>query len=157
MKLALTNINQAVDDAIKLTAARLRKDNISIDTSLAKDLPKVYADVHLLEQAIINMITNAAEAVQGTGKPGRIHIATQETTGTVLITIKDSGPGVPSAIRDKIFDPYFTTKSDGSGIGLSLCQRIVADHGGNIEVSSSDWGGSQFVIRIPREKRGQSR
>ncbi|MEW6386636.1 MAG: PAS domain S-box protein [Thermodesulfobacteriota bacterium] len=154
LKLAPTDINLAVDDAIKLTAARLRKDNIKIDSSLAQDLPPVYADLHLLEQAIINMITNAAEALKGIGEPGRILIATQESKGEVLITIDDSGPGIPPAIRDKIFDPYFTTKSDGSGIGLSLCQRIVADHGGNIEVSPSDLGGSQFIIRIPKEKRG---
>jgi PAS domain S-box-containing protein len=154
LKLAPSDINLAVDDAIKLTAAKLRKDNIKIDSSLAEDLPLVYADKPLLEQAIINMITNAAEALHGVGKPGRINIATQEAKGAVLITIKDSGPGIPPAIRDKIFTPYFTTKSDGSGIGLSLCQRIIADHGGNIEVSSSDLGGSQFIIRIPREKRG---
>ena len=117
----------------------------------AEDLPLVYADKHLVEQAIINMITNAAEALKGTGEPGYIQVATQETPAAVLITIKDSGPGIPLAIRDKIFDPYFTTKSDGSGIGLSLCQRIITDHGGNIEVSSSDMGGTQFVIRIPRE------
>jgi len=151
LKLARSDINLAVDDAIKLTATRLRKDNIKVDGDLAEDLPLVYADKQLVEQAIINMITNAAEALHGTGEPGHIHIATQEAKGAVLITIKDSGPGIPQSIRDKIFDPYFTTKSDGSGIGLSLCQRIITDHGGNIEVSSSDMGGTQFVIRIPRE------
>jgi len=154
LKLAPSDINLAVDDAIKLSATKLRKDNVRIDSSLAANLPLVYADKQLLEQTIINMITNAAEAVRGTGEPGYIHIATQASGDAVLITIKDSGPGIPPALRDKIFDPFFTTKSDGSGIGLSLCQRIIADHGGNIEVSSSDLGGTQFVIRLPREKRG---
>ncbi|MEW6657623.1 MAG: PAS domain S-box protein [Thermodesulfobacteriota bacterium] len=156
LKLARSNINLAVDDALKLTAAKLRKDNVRIDSSLAADLPLVYADQPLLEQAIINMITNAAEALRSTGKPGHIHIATQTVQDAVLIAIEDSGPGIPPAIRDKIFDPFFTTKSDGSGIGLSLCQRIIADHGGNIEVSSSDLGGTKFVIRLPREKRGSA-
>ncbi|MHB8068531.1 MAG: PAS domain S-box protein [Desulfobaccales bacterium] len=156
LKLALSDINLAVDDAIKLSATKLRKENVKIDCTLAADLPRVYADNQLLEQTMINMINNAAEALKGTGKAGRIHIATQAAHNAVLITIKDSGPGIPPAIRDKVFDPYFTTKSDGSGIGLSLCQRIITDHGGTIEVSTADLGGTQFVLRIPREKRGQA-
>lgn len=154
LRLALSDLNLAVDDAIKLSATKLRKENVKIDCSLAADLPRVYADNQLLEQTIINMITNAAEALKGTGQPGRIHIATQAAHDAVLITIRDSGPGIPPAIRDKIFDPFFTTRSDGSGIGLSLCQRIITDHGGTIEVSTADLGGTQFVIRLPREKRG---
>jgi signal transduction histidine kinase len=156
LKLSLSDINVAVDDAIKLSAAKLRKDNVRIDSSLATDLPLVYADKPLLEQTIINMITNAAEALRSKEDQGRIHIATQAAPDAVFITIEDSGPGIPPAMRERIFDPFFTTKSDGSGIGLSLCQRIIVDHGGNIEVSSSDLGGTQFIIRLPREKRGSA-
>jgi signal transduction histidine kinase len=66
--------------------------------------------------------------------------------------ISDTGPGVPANIKDKIFDPFYTTKSDSTGIGLSLCHRIIMDHGGFLGVSSSRWGGAQFLIEIPVEK-----
>ncbi|MBW1798969.1 MAG: HAMP domain-containing histidine kinase [Deltaproteobacteria bacterium] len=64
------------------------------------------------------------------------------------MSISDSGPGVPSNIRDKIFDPFFSTKNDGTGIGLSIAQRIVIDHGGSLTVSQSKWGGAEFTIKI---------
>ena len=149
LKLASTVINQAVDNAIKLTATSLRKVNIKIDSHLAADLPLVNVDLQLLEQALLNMITNAAEALKGIGEPGRIHLATQKAKDGVLITVKDSGPGIPPEIRNRIFDPFFTTKVDGSGIGLSLCQRIIADHGGTIVIASSELGGTQFTIHLP--------
>ncbi|MDD5640231.1 MAG: PAS domain S-box protein [Syntrophales bacterium] len=151
LKLAPTDVNLAVDIAIKLTAASLRKDNIKIDSSLATGLPLVIADLQLLEQALLNMITNACEALRSTGKPGEIQVATQKAKDGVLILVKDSGPGIPLEIRDRIFDPFFTTKAEGSGIGLSLCQRIITDHGGTIEVSSSDLGGTQFTIHLPKK------
>jgi signal transduction histidine kinase len=74
----------------------------------------------------------------------------------VILTVSDSGPGVASEIRDKIFDPYFTTKSDGTGIGLSISHRIVTDHGGSLTVSDSDLGGAEFRIEIPIKKQERS-
>jgi PAS domain S-box-containing protein len=115
LNMAPTDVNLAVDNAIKLTATSLRKGNIRIDGQMAADLPLVQADFQLLEQALVNMVTNAAEALRRTGEPGRIQ------------------------------------RSDGSGIGLSLCQRIIADHGGTIEVSTSELGGTQFIIHLPKK------
>jgi PAS domain S-box-containing protein len=148
LRLAPTDINLAVDNAIKLTATSLRKEDIKIDHDLATGLPLVQGDLQLLEQALVNIITNAGEALRGTGKPGQIKIATQKTNAGVLVTVNDSGPGIPPEIRDKIFDPFFTTKADGSGIGLSICHRIITDHGGTLEVSASDLGGTQFMIHL---------
>jgi signal transduction histidine kinase len=70
----------------------------------------------------------------------------------VLISVSDSGPGVPSNLRDKVFDPFYTTKNGSTGIGLSLAHRIITDHGGTLGVFRSKWGGAQFVIRIPMKK-----
>jgi signal transduction histidine kinase len=75
----------------------------------------------------------------------------------VLISVADTGPGIPLSLRDKIFDPFYTTKSNGSGIGLSLCHRIIADHGGSLSVTNSKWGGAEFRIEIPIEKRTQKK
>jgi PAS domain S-box-containing protein len=149
LKLAPTNINEAVDNAIQLTASSLRKGDIRIDSSMAADLPLVKADRQLLEQALVNIITNAGEALRGAKEPGIIQVATRKAEEGVLIAVQDSGPGIPPGILDKIFDPFFTTKSDGSGIGLSLCHRIIADHQGTIEVSPSELGGTQFIIHLP--------
>jgi signal transduction histidine kinase len=65
--------------------------------------------------------------------------------------VADSGPGIPAQEKDKVFDPFYTTKSDSTGIGLSICRRIIADHGGSIRIRSSKWGGAEFRITLPAE------
>lgn len=84
-----------------------------------------------------------------------IEIATRARDDRIIIGISDSGPGVPFHLRKKIFDPFFTTKNGSTGIGLSICQRIVTDHGGELSVLTSRWGGAEFRIEIPinREKK----
>jgi signal transduction histidine kinase len=67
----------------------------------------------------------------------------------IIIKVADSGPGVPPEMRERIFDPFFTGRRDGFGIGLSLCHRIVSDHGGTLKVSESKWGGAEFHMEIP--------
>ena len=74
-----------------------------------------------------------------------------------MIKVADSGEGVQEVLMEKIFEPFFTTKKGGSGIGLSLCQRIIDEHGGTIEARSSGLGGIEFKIRVPIEKRGSKR
>lgn len=147
--LALININQAIQDALNLTAVTLRKSGISIETNLEDDLPSCYADPHLVEVAVLNLINNAAEAMakMDAGKAIKVSSGISETS--ILIDVSDSGPGVPRELRNKVFDPFFTTKNDGTGIGLSLCHRIVSDHKGTFSVADNDWGGARFRIEIP--------
>jgi signal transduction histidine kinase len=85
-----------------------------------------------------------------TGK--NIVVASFAEADRIIIQVSDSGPGVPLEMRDKILDPYFTTKHEGTGIGLSLCHRIIIDHGGSITVSASKLGGAEFRIEIPIKK-----
>ena len=87
----------------------------------------------------------------------RVKIKSLAKNNTLSIQIGDSGPGVPEELREKIFDPFFTTKDDGSGIGLNIAQRIVADHNGSITLDSSRWGGAEFKIELPIERRISSR
>ncbi|MBW1804421.1 MAG: hypothetical protein JRJ85_27270, partial [Deltaproteobacteria bacterium] len=77
--------------------------------------------------------------------------------GRVVVRVSDSGPGVPEEIRDRIFDPFFTTNADGSGIGLNLVQRIITDHRGAIDVATGKWGGAEFKVKLPIEKRRNPR
>jgi signal transduction histidine kinase len=69
----------------------------------------------------------------------------------IVIRVSDSGPGVPPAIREKIFDPFYTTRKDGYGIGLSFSRRVISDHGGTLKVDTSRWGGAEFRIELPVE------
>jgi len=85
-----------------------------------------------------------------TGKEIRVLSGTSETE--IFVEVSDSGPGVPRELRSKVFDPFFTTKNDGTGIGLSLCHRIVSDHKGTLSIVDSDLGGARFRIEIPIRK-----
>ena len=153
--LVLTDINQPIEEAIKLSAVTMRKSGIMIEKELAEDLPPCHADPHLIEQVILNLITNAAEAMKGMGDSKKIGLSASIQNNRILVRVSDSGPGVPVDLRDKIFNPFYTTKEGSTGIGLSLSHRIITDHGGFLRVSQSKWGGAQFIIEIPIE-RGRS-
>ncbi len=157
-KMVPTDINKSLEEAIELSSVTMRKNNVKIEKSLAPDLPKCYADPHLIEQVVLNLITNAARAMENaTNGNKRVEIKSFARNNTLSIQVADSGPGVPEELRDKIFDPFFTTKDDGSGIGLNIAQRIVADHNGNITLDTSRWGGAEFKIELPIERRISSR
>jgi PAS domain S-box-containing protein len=151
-KLALANINESIEEAVDLFSVTLRKKGIKLEKSLAQDLPVCRVDRNLIEQVILNLVTNAAQAMKKTEGPKIIEITSSRENNRVIIRVSDSGPGVPLNTRDKIFDPFFTTKSDSSGIGLSLSHRIITDHGGSLGVTASKWGGAEFRIEIPVRK-----
>ena len=148
-ELSWLSVNQVVESACELSAVTLRKTGISLETDLAPGLPACHADRQLLEQALMNLISNAVQALAGWEGDRKIGIRSALDREQVVIEVADSGPGVPPEIRDRIFDPFFTIKKDGSGIGLSICHRIISDHGGSLRVDTSQWGGALFTIRIP--------
>ena len=148
-KRTLIDINEPITDAINLTAVTMRKSGIKIEKSLADDLPRLYADKNLIEEMVLNLLNNAAEAMKTMEAGKNIVVASFAEDGQIIIKVSDSGPGVSQEDRDKILDPYFTTKHEGTGIGLSLCHRIITDHGGTLTVSDSELGGAKFRIAIP--------
>jgi signal transduction histidine kinase len=103
----------------------------------------------LIEQIILNLLSNAAEALKEVSGTKKIFITSYEKKEHIIIKVGDSGPGIPPNMRERIFEPFYTTKKTGSGIGLSICQRIIADHNGTIGVSTSDLGGTEFILQIP--------
>jgi signal transduction histidine kinase len=127
----------------------LRKSGIQIENSLSENLPRCLIDPPLIEEVLLNLITNAADAMKDMGTGKRIEIATSRLKDLLVIQVSDSGPGIPFHLRDKIFDPFYTTKTDSSGIGLSISHRIVTDHGGSIDIGTSKWGGAEFKVNIP--------
>jgi PAS domain S-box-containing protein len=156
-KMMRTNINASLEEAIELSLVTMRKNGVKIEKSLAPDLPQCYADPHLIEQVVLNLITNAARAMEKSNGTKFVEIKSSARNNTLSIRVADSGPGVPIELREKIFDPFFTTKDDGSGIGLNIAQRIVADHNGTISLDSSKWGGAEFKIELPIERRINNR
>jgi PAS domain S-box-containing protein len=148
-RLTLVDLNPAIREAVQLSAAMLRRSGIRTEIRLDENLPRCYADIPSIEQVLLNLIANAAQALEAKEGDRTIAVTSGIENGNVVIAVADSGPGVPEGHRDKVFDPFFTTKAGGTGIGLSLSARIVERHAGSIDVGTSRLGGAEFRIRIP--------
>ncbi len=149
----LTRLNQLVDDAVELLAYSLRIDNVEVIRRLAPDLPQLWADPHQLQQVIVNVLTNAHQALRTVSTRRRLVLATRYEclTDRIVLEVADSGPGVPAEISARIFEPFFTTKSpgQGTGLGLSLCRGIIDGHDGVFRLEPTPGGGVTFVIELP--------
>jgi len=152
LRLACMDINDTIEAAARLSGMSLKKAAILLEKQLAENLPQIFIDCHLLEQVLLNLFVNAIEILKDKSGSKKIRVISSSDEEYVYIKVSDSGPGIPDEIKRKIFDPFFTTKPNGSGIGLSICQRIITDHGGGLEVSDSAAGGAEFCIRIPKER-----
>jgi anti-sigma regulatory factor (Ser/Thr protein kinase) len=133
----------------------LRVDDVTAVLELDPALPPLWADPHQLHQVVVNLVTNAHQAMRQSAPPRAITLATRldPARGRVVLTVADTGPGIPPPIRQRIFEPFFTTKppGHGTGLGLSLCQGIVEQHRGTIEVESPPGRGAVFRIELPVE------
>jgi len=156
-KFVLTTINEPIEEALQLSSVYLRKRGIKIEKTLMEELPPCHLDPHMIEEVILNLITNAAEAMKHMGGEKTIALSTSMENNCIVVKISDSGPGVSLNRRDKIFDPFYSTKNGSTGIGLSLSHRIITDHGGSLSVSQSIMGGAEFVIEIPIKKRSDNK
>jgi signal transduction histidine kinase len=151
-KFTLIQINEPVEDALNLTAVSLRKGGIEVEKNFAENIPACYADQHFIEEAVLNLLNNSAEAMQEMDADKKLTVTTGVKGDYIFIKVSDAGPGVSSELRNKVFEPFFTTKNDGTGIGLSLCHRIASDHKGVLTVDKSDMGGAEFRLEIPIRK-----
>jgi signal transduction histidine kinase len=140
------DLRQVIGDVLALSAEELSTRNVTLESSLPSNPVVANVDADLLKQAVINVIQNGAQAMPDGGK---LRVALEEDKKTAVLHIADEGTGIPAEIRDKIFDLYFTTKSDGSGIGLAMTYRILQLHHGSVELQSNVNRGTEFVFRIP--------
>ena len=125
-----------------------------MNVQLDETLPECYMDCQLIEQVVLNLITNAREELIECQGEKHLEIQTElrhhhNGKTFIVITVADSGPGVSVQVRNKIFDPFYTTKQYGSGIGLSICHRIISDHDGFLHIATSRWGGAMFTAEFP--------
>ncbi len=147
------DLNEVIGDALQLLR-RLVRENIAFVVELANELLPVVADRGQLDQVLMNLVLNAADAMPGGGRLGIRSGADGEAT--VWLSVEDTGHGVPKEIRDRIFEPFFTTKSneEGSGLGLSVVHGIVTQHRGSVVLEDRAGGGSIFRVVLPRNRSG---
>jgi len=155
--MALINVNEPLQEAIELSAVSLRKKDIKIQTTLDENLPRCYGDAQLIEQVILNLIDNAVKAMERHDGEKRLLLRSYSKNNSIFLAVSDSGPGIPLGTKEKVFDPFFTTETEGSGIGLAISQRIINDHNGTVHVDSSKWGGAEFTIELPIDKRAAAK
>ncbi|MEJ2031455.1 MAG: ATP-binding protein, partial [Deltaproteobacteria bacterium] len=144
-----TATNDVIQKSLALVQNMLDISNIKTRLELAEALPDIYVDEHQIQQVLVNMITNAIQAMS---KGGRLLLASRHLPDQddVEIEIRDTGKGIPSEYLDHIFDPFFSTKEEsGTGLGLWVSYGIIKNHGGNIRVESSVGAGTTFFIILP--------
>lgn len=143
-------INDAILDVIALTRTEAANNNVSVRTQLAEGLPRVQGDRVQLQQILLNMIINAIEAMRDVGEEEReLLISTRNEPDGVSVEVRDSGPGLTPAVLDRMFEAFYTTKPDGLGRGLSICQSIIEAHNGRLWASANLPRGASFQFALP--------
>ena len=151
LDIAIEDLNSLVQESLDFLAPELKDRDILVETELREGLPPLPLDRHQIKQAFYNIIKNAAQAMKS---GGILHIRTDRDEGHVSITFQDTGGGIPAENMSKVFDPYFTTKEGGSGLGLLIVRRIVREHGGEIDIVNNQGRGLELTIRLPvRDRR----
>jgi len=153
-----TDVAALITKTLKMIDARLYKQKVGLTEALAPHLPPIHADAQQLEQVLVNLYLNALDAMLG---GGHLTVSAQldgngDFSKEVVISVADTGHGVPREDLAKIFQPFFTArKKAGMGLGLSICERIIKNHGGKIEVESEQGQGTLFRIRLPVKSLSQ--
>ncbi len=134
--------------SLRSIEAETASRKILVETECEKDLPEIRGDEDRLMQALINLILNAAQALE---EGGRITLRAERYGAGVELQVSDTGPGIPKPLQRDIFNPFFTTKAGGTGLGLANVHKIAQEHGGEVEVSSEEGVGTTFFLRLPPE------
>jgi two-component system, NtrC family, sensor kinase len=149
-RVAAESINHVVSSLATFVREDLAARGVTLEVALGDDLPRAMIDEGQLRQSLLNLVRNAAEALGG--RTGHVWLTTRRGgPGEVEVEVKDDGPGIEDEARGRLFDPFFSTKTGGTGLGLALTHQIVKDHGGDIQVTSPPGAGATFVVRLPAE------
>jgi signal transduction histidine kinase len=154
LQLKEQDMRRVVSAVLMLASAELETRDVHVESDLPDRPVMAKVDSDLLKQALLNVVLNGAQAM---AEGGKLKVRLAEDGRMALLSIHDQGGGIPDDVRDKIFDLYFTTKKDGSGIGLAMTYRIVELHNGSIEVESDATHGTTFILRFPLNTQPESR
>ena len=154
LKMLLSSPSDAVDLAIQLLRHRLESYNVKVLVNRDQPLPQISADPDQLKEVLVNLMVNSCEAMVNGGE---IHIREETDLAdsgdpVVVIRVSDTGPGIPEAVRNKVFQPFFSTKGEGTGLGLSIATRIVEEHGGWLDYKAEEGKSGAFVITLPNRE-----
>jgi signal transduction histidine kinase len=140
-----------VGNAKELLAHRLQASTVEVTVRLPKRQPRLLADPDQLVHLLANLLGNAVAVLRDRPGPRRIAITGGRRAGMLELRVADNGPGIPEELRQRVFDPFFTTRpaGAGTGIGLALCRTIAHDHAGTIEAEETPGGGATLVVRLP--------
>ncbi len=141
-----TDLNQVILDLVEFVKYEAAESNVQVKTELGSSICKVEIDEKYIKQALINIIKNGIAAMED---GGTLTLSTWENSGYVHIDITDTGVGIPEEKVAKIFEPYYTSKEFGSGLGLTVVYKVVREHGGEISVQSKEGRGTTFTISLP--------
>lgn len=146
LNLDRVDLNALAGELLDFVQSRAERSGIRLRRDFAPTLPRVDADANLLRQSLLNLLINAQEAMP-TG--GDITVRTVAADGQVRLSVQDTGPGIPPENLARIFEIYFSTKPSGTGLGLPMARKIVAEHGGTLSVDSVPGRGATFTISLP--------
>jgi signal transduction histidine kinase len=151
LKIQSVSPSQIVDQAIQLLSYRLKSYDVNVAVRRQGILPEIQGDLEQLKEVLVNIIVNACEAMRHGGEIVIEEEAEYQASrpSTAVIRLTDNGPGIPEAAKDKVFQPFFTTKEEGTGLGLSIAVRIIEEHQGWLDVKSKEGEGTTFIISLP--------
>jgi signal transduction histidine kinase len=148
------NIAALLDQIVDQRQSSSRAQNIEIVRHYGEKLLRVRGDALLLHQVLLNVIRNAEQAVAATGRPGRIDITARSgARGQIVVTVRDSGEGIPIDVMSRLFEPFYTTRDvgKGTGLGLAIAYGVLQDHGGHISAANHPDGGAMLTVELPSE------
>jgi signal transduction histidine kinase len=144
------DLNAAVNEVIALARSTIMKNGISVQTRGVDGLRHVHGDRVQLQQVVMNLVLNACEAMASVKAGPRIlSISTEQNASRIRVAVRDSGPGIDPIHLDRIFEAFYTTKSSGTGMGLSICRSIIEAHGGQLSAEANEPRGAVFRFTLP--------
>jgi signal transduction histidine kinase len=147
-----TDVESVVEDVVLFTRRFAGQARVDIATEYAAGMPLVHADADQLKQVLVNLVSNAVQAMESGG--GAIKVRVWDDDQMVFISVADTGPGIPQDMLTRVFDPFVSTRDDGTGLGLTIVHRIIDQHGGRIDVESTPGAGTRFTLALPASHRG---
>lgn len=150
-----TGLEPLLTATLTLLRTQMVSRRVDLLLDLAEDLPVIDVDAGQIQQVFVNLINNAAHAIESAGRAGRIVIRARPWRDGVAVEVSDDGPGMPAEVAAQVFEPFYTTKPEGqgTGLGLSICQGIVKEHGGRINLSTAPGQGARFTVELPKSSR----
>ncbi len=149
------SVNKVIERLVPLVENELAAQSIGLTLDLAPDLPKIVGDAVQLQQLVLNLVLNAIDAMRGEhAADRRLIVRTRPGEGGVVVSIEDRGSGLPDIDHDRLFEPFYTTKAEGMGVGLAICRTVVESHGGRIWAESPASGGARFAFTLPAVDQG---